>query len=286
MKPFPIPVVPFGPGSQTEDETLDYMSMPTGMDTYRPPQLPEPEALAGRSGALRVLHEVLEALREAAAGRPAAPVSLLGLAPDELALVNQVLGEGDVGAQVLAAPGQGVVTAQESVFAGVWRVLQTGPDGATQDYVEVGAAPAALARAAAEDALTPRPDPGPPPPEVMNAPALLPELADARARWRPGDPLHMVNLTLLPVTPQDIAWLDHVLGTGRVLILSRGYGNCRITNCAVPNTWRLVYYNSQDHVILNTVEVSGVPEVACAAAEDLHDSLDRLAEVLAWVAAG
>ena len=96
----------------------------------------------------------------------------------------------------------------------------------------------------------------------------------------------VVNLSLLPVTPEDIAYLDHLLGTGRITVLSRGYGNCRITNCAVANTWRLVYYNSQDKVILNTVEVSGVPEVACAAPEDLHDSLDRLAEVLAWVDGG
>ena len=29
-KPFPIPVVPFGPGSQAEDETLDYITMPSG----------------------------------------------------------------------------------------------------------------------------------------------------------------------------------------------------------------------------------------------------------------
>ncbi|MBL8307278.1 MAG: hydrogenase expression/formation protein, partial [Rubrivivax sp.] len=37
MKPFPVPVVAFGPGSQPEDEGLDYMTMPAGMETYRPP---------------------------------------------------------------------------------------------------------------------------------------------------------------------------------------------------------------------------------------------------------
>ena len=41
--------------------------------------------------------------------------------------------------------------------------------------------------------------------------------------------------------------MDAQLGTpAAVLILSRGYGNCRITDCRVPNTWRVVYYNSQD----------------------------------------
>ena len=82
---------------------------------------------------------------------------------------------------------------------------------------------------------------------------------------------------------EDIGFMDHHLGTGRVLILSRGYGNCRITNTRVPNTWRVVYYNSQDVVILNTVEVTALPEVAMAAKEDLEDSFERLTEVLAWV---
>lgn len=82
---------------------------------------------------------------------------------------------------------------------------------------------------------------------------------------------------------EDIGFLDHHLGTGRVLILSRGYGNCRITNTNRPNTWRVVYYNSQDVVILNAVEISELPEVAQAAMEDLEDSQERLKEVLAWV---
>ena len=121
------------------------------------------------------------------------------------------------------------------------------------------------------------------PTDIMNVPSVLVELADQRAHWQPGQASHVVNLSLLPLTPTDIAHLDHQLGTGRVLILSRGYGNCRITNCAVPDTWRVVYYNSQDAVILNSVEVCDMPEVACAAPEDLMDSMERMTEVLQWV---
>ena len=40
MKPFPIPVVPVGPGSQT-DESPEYLAMPSGMNTFRAPRLPE-----------------------------------------------------------------------------------------------------------------------------------------------------------------------------------------------------------------------------------------------------
>jgi len=38
------------------------------------------------------------------------------------------------------------------------------------------------------------------------------------------------------------------------------------------------YYNSTEQLILNTVEVVDVPEVALAAAEDIDDSIVRLDE--------
>jgi hydrogenase-1 operon protein HyaF len=121
------------------------------------------------------------------------------------------------------------------------------------------------------------------PPNVQNAPLLIEEVRDQSRRWRVGQLPHVINLTLLPVSPEDIAFLDHHLGTGRVLVLSRGYGNCRISNTRLPHCWRVVYYNSMDKVILNTVEVVDMPEVAMAAPEDLQDSHDRLCEVMAWL---
>lgn len=292
-KPFPIPVVALGAGSQTEDEGLEYMSMPSGMSTYQPPTLPEPEAFAGHGAALTALHEVLGRLQRHLAGEAVAPVSLSGLGAEDLALIHQVLGEGEVSAQVLAQPGSpgdasGVprVQIQESVFAGVWRVIERCDDGSVVDQIEVGPIPQVLRLAAREDAHAPRAAMNPLPPGVLNAPAILAELAEHRQNWRAGEAAQVVNLTLLPVTPEDIAYLDHIIGTGRVVILSRGYGNCRITNAAVDHTWRVVYYNSQDAVILNSVEVVDLPEVACAATEDLADSAERLVEVLQWVRNG
>lgn len=285
-KPIPIPVVAaLGPGSQTDDEDADlaYLHMPKGMDTYRPPRLPEPEELAGQRGALQVLQSVLLAL----AGQGQRSVPLQGLQPEERLLINQVLGEGEVSAQWLADPAAAdgrSAQVQESVFAGVWRVIETAADGGTQDRIEVGAVPALLSEAARADGLQAPVVLATPPGDVLNAAHVLAELAQHRAAWRPGQPSEVINLTLLPMSPADIAWMDHVLGTGRVLILSRGYGNCRITSTRVPHTWRVVYYNSQDHVILNTVEVGELPAVAQAAPEDLADSHERLTEVLQWVA--
>lgn len=289
MKPFPIPVVALGPGSQPEeDETLDYMNMPKGMETYRPPILPEPEDLAERAGAHRALRAVLQALEVVRHGGASQRVDLHELDAEDLALINQVMGEGEVSARV-AAPASGEIGCewriQESVFAGVWRVMAFEGDALLSDHLEVGRIPAGLMQAARDDVIARHapPLPDPLPPGVMNSPMLLTEIEDAWLKWQAGQPPHVINLTLLPMDVPDISFMDHQLGTGRVLVLSRGYGNCRITNTRMPNCWRVVYYNSQDLVILNTVEVIDLPEVACAADVDLHDSHERLGEVLQWV---
>ncbi|MCK6424127.1 MAG: hydrogenase expression/formation protein [Burkholderiaceae bacterium] len=292
-KPFPIPVVALGAGSQADEDGLDYLSMPQGMATFQAPPLPEPEELAGHEPVVQLLREVLARLQARLRGEAVAPVPLEGLSAADLTLLAQLLGEGEVSAQVLAEPGapgrrdlRARVRVQESVFAGVWRVVEQLDDGSTRDQIEVGPAPAVLRLAAREDAAPAAAPLQPLPPGVLNAPAVLAELAEHRRHWRSGRRAEVVNLSLLPVSPEDIAYIDHQLGTGRVVILSRGYGNCRITDTRVDHTWRVVYYNSQDAVILNSVEVVDLPEVACAAAEDLADSAERLAEVLQWVQQG
>lgn len=292
MKEFPIPLVALGPGTHTEDETLDYMPMPKDMDIYHPPRLPEPEDLAELGQVRNALKQVLDLLDRCAKGDTPGVVPLGLLAPRDFQVLNQVLGEGEASAIVQLGDGSLEVRVQESVFAGVWRLMtwQRHKDEhepamvLVNDVIEVGPVPSLFTTIAAEDVWNTAPVwSGELPPNVQNAPLLLDEIRDQAVRWRPGQMPHVVNLTLLPVSPDDIGFLDHHLGTGRVLILSRGYGNCRISNTRLPNCWRVVYYNSMDKVILNTVEVVDMPEVAMAAPEDLRDSHERLHEVMAWL---
>ena len=278
-RPFPIPVVAVGPGSQPDDEAVNFIAMPKDMATYQPPPLPEPEALAAHADALAVLHAALDALRRRLAGETVAPIDLSALPEADRALVNQVLGEGEVAAQVSGPDG---LQAQESVFAGLWRVLQLMNGQVVRDTLEVGAVPQGVIDAAVADGQPPEPV-GALPPELMNAPSIYEELCDQQKRWQPGAPAHVLNLTLLPLTPDDSLWLDARLSAGRVVILSRGYGNCRIVDTRLARTWRVTYFNAQDMIILDTLEVGSVPEVACAAPQDLEDSAERLAEVLEWV---
>jgi hydrogenase-1 operon protein HyaF len=277
MTPFPIPVVAIGPGSQPEDEPFDYMRLPQGMSVYTRPPLEDVRDPIVRGRVVDVLETLVARMRGRTgdAWRSLA-VDLAALPPDVATALNDVLGDGEVCAlSNVPRP----IRIQETAFAGLWRVVYPGHDGQpATDTLEVCAIPGAIrqaARAGASARVAMPPAPG-----VMNAPALVDEILDVAKACVDGAPAHVVNLTLLPVTPEDLDHLVAALGAGTTAILSRGYGNCRISSTAVPDVWWVQYYNSTDQLILNTIEVVDVPDVALAADEDIADSLERLEEYL------
>ena len=79
MQVFPIPVVALGPGSQTEEETLNYLPMPQAMRTYSPPILPEPGEALGCAGAQAWLEDLLTNLRAWRPGQAPIALPLVGL---------------------------------------------------------------------------------------------------------------------------------------------------------------------------------------------------------------
>lgn len=275
MMPFPIPVRAIGPGSQPEDEVLHYLTVAEDMATFRMPPIPEAADLTALAAVRGVLAELIHLMRTLPCG--AAVLDLSGLDAAARTLLDQTLGEGEVSA-IVRAPRP--LRIQETAFASVWRVREEGADGTTAERIETGAIPAAVP--AAMCAMAAREMVAPPPAEgLMNAPALLTEIADRAAQHRSGAQAHVINLTLLPVTQQDLAWLAAALGEGPVTLLSRGYGNCRLTGTRLANVWRVQYFNSMDRLILDTVEVTEVPAAALAAPEDCADSADRIEEWLA-----
>ncbi|MGR3369291.1 MAG: hydrogenase expression/formation protein [Sagittula sp.] len=272
MSNFVLPPVGFGPGSQPlgdEDAQLEYMPMPQDMRTYAPHV---PDVAGDAEQAMALLAEVGEACAQVARDGGSKTFDLTGLDAANLALIKETLGEGEVAVKVWGLP---ALAAQESVFAGVWRVTGEGVD-----RIEVAQVP----QAARARAFIPRkPAAGAQAPKgvgVVNAPALAVELEERSAHYAAARELHVVNLTLLPHTEPDLLWLDTALGQGSATLLSRGYGNCRVTATALPHVWRVQFFNSMDTLILDTFEVTDMPEVVLAASEDLSDSAERIAEVL------
>lgn len=267
-----------GPGSQPEDHdgTLSYMQMPSAMTVFSAPDLPEPEDAAGLEPGKAALEEVLALLSSKEPGFARGMIDLTTLDDANRAFVDQVLGEGEV-----SAVGGATHQAQESVLAGVWRIRITDEPGTVlADLIEVGEFPQSLLETAFRDAQGAIDIPESFGPNVFNTPALLPEINEQIATSGTGRSPHVINLSLLPHTPEDLTALSGLLGKGALTILSRGYGNCRVTSTGTRNTWWVRYYNSQDTLILNSIEITSLPDVVCAAPEDLNDSADRLREIM------
>ena len=283
MKDFPLPVRMIGAGSQTgEDDELQYLEMPRGMNTFRMPVVPERADAPALADARDLLAAFLGLLNEwDPAVMPRGPrLDLAGVDAPALAIMNEMLGEGEVSIQIGGARRFRI---QESVFTGLWRVCALDGDGRlAQDWLEAGMLPEIAVGIAKERGLDapPRIDM---PEGAMNSPALLAEIASQMATRSPGDRAHVINLTLFPMTPADHAVLEQALPVGRVAMISRGFGNCHVTSTGLADVWRVQYFNNMNTLILNTIEVVDVPEVVLAAVEDLTDSRERLAELVAWM---
>lgn len=271
----------FGPGSQPtgHDTTeLAVLQLPSGMETYAVPALPEPAVVAELTEAREALYRLsgMLAAWPAAAAREAMDLTLLS--PADRTLIDQVLGEGEVS---IVMGGNRPAYIQESVLAGVWRIKTMNAAGRLlSDSVEVGPIPRPVAQQAFAGARERIRRPMQLPAGVASAPALISEINEHCAAWRPGMPPHVINLTLMPRSEADMTLLAECLGPGLVTILSRGYGNCRITSTGTRHVWWVRYFNSQDRNILDSLEITGVPNVACAAPEDIADSALRLDEIL------
>jgi len=262
------------------EDSVEYMPMPREMSTFEMPQLPEPGPGNDVAGARDVLDSFVSYFDAWLAGGDLPALELLGLAPDTLRVLNETLGEGEVSAIVDAGH---EVRIQETVFSGVWREQHFHSTGALlHDYLLAAPIPPVVtefARERASPTLRARELPA----GAMNVPALVHELHSAMNRCAAGVPAHVINLTLLPLSPDDIVHIDQVLDGGTVVILSRGFGNCRISSTAARHVWRVQYFNNMQTLILNTIEVVAMPEVAVAAREDLVESHQRLAELVQWM---
>lgn len=279
MRPFPISVVAMGPGSQGE-ETPDYLPMPKGMETFHQPRLPDNASPEAIDQAARLVGLFLDgASQTGMAG--GAKLDLLGLEAGVRDVINQSMGFGEVSAFTTAPEHWRM---QETAFAGIWRVLKVADDGAMMvDRLETGAIPEVLTDAMQRTATGELPAPDYPA-GCMNAQALVEEIRMQAAAYKPGQLPHIINLTLLPVSDADLDTLYGWLGHREVSLLSRGYGNCRITSTRLKNVWWVQYFNSMDTLILNSIEVVGMPDVALAADEDFADSVERLREYLDMMA--
>ena len=255
-----------------------YIDMPRSMNSYSAPAMPDSETLRRLDGARETMRWLQSALTKRGDGAQPLLADLSGLDADSREVVDQVLGEGEVS---ISVAGEANARVQESVLAGVWRILHLDDEGrVVADLLEVAPYPYVLSVAfengrpldttAGEDVA-----------EMANALPILVELDEAVRRHAADGTEHSVNFSLLPTTAEELEFIEARLGRGTVNILSQAYGKCQVISTLTPNTWWVRYFNGMDKLILNSVEVVAVPAVVIAAEEDLRDSGVRLKEILA-----
>ena len=280
MKIRDIPVSVIGPGSQpgAGGDAPSYIDMPGDMDKYDAPLMPEPDEVQHLVGAREAMTWLGNALADYQLSCESQLANLNQLDEENRELVNQILGEGEVS---ITCNGALTAKVQESVLAGVWRTLYFDDDDRVAvDLLEVAAVP----QVAFKEAGNMQPVNTAVPlavEDISNALPLLVELSEHCSEYERDGTEHSINLTLLPLSEEEIEFLDTRLGRGPVDMLSRAYGKCQVISTLTPNVWWIRYYNSMGTLILNIIEVTSMPKVVAAAPEDLDDSATRLREILA-----
>jgi len=274
-----IPIRVIGPGSQagSNAEGPAYIDMPSDMQQYDAPIMPEPEDVQHLSGASEAMAFLQGALAAFGDDNAKSLADLTHLDEESRALVNQIIGEGEVSITYNGTPQAHV---QESVLAGVWRTFYFDEDGKVAiDLLEVGYVPHIITaenKQAQPIDLSQSAETA----DMTNALPLLVELDNhCRLFTQDGNP-HSINLTLLPLSPEELVFIDQRLGRGPVGMLSRAYGKCEVISTQCKNVWWVRYYNAMGVLILNLLEVTGIPQIVAAADEDISDSATRLDELL------
>jgi hydrogenase-1 operon protein HyaF len=253
--------------SVSPEEGPAYLPMPSSVAQYVPPMLPEDAEL--REAGEIWLDRIEQALTAYKQGSPQV-LDLRDATPAALRFLKDVLGSGEVSALAMGSPDLQV---EETIFTGLWRVRGEGVD-----YLEVADVPQVLRQRAAAPAMT-LPDPETIPDDVVNAPHILAEIIARSARFMATGETHNFNFDLVPMSDADLGWLVRTLGEGNVVIISAGYGSCRIRSTNLAATWWVQFSNASNQLILNALDIAEVPAVACAALDDIVDSAKRIRAV-------
>ncbi|MDD2704606.1 MAG: hydrogenase expression/formation protein [Acidocella sp.] len=249
----------------TPEPGPEYLPMPSSVAQYTPPLLPDDPAL--RAAGEIWLARIAAALDAYTVGGPSVVLELRDASPDALRFLKEVLGSGEVSALAMGSPD---VQVEETIFTGLWRVRGEG-----MDYLEAASIPQIVRDRAIAGRLE-LPDPETLPDDVVNAPHIFAEILARSDNFIATGETHTFNLDLVPMSDADLGWLVRMLGEGPVVIVSAGYGSCRIRSTHLAATWWVQFSNASNALILNALEVTDIPAVACAAQDDIADSAKRV----------
>jgi hydrogenase-1 operon protein HyaF len=89
-----------------------------------------------------------------------------------------------------------------------------------------------------------------------------------------------IDLHGLPLTVADYEVLRTTLGDGEVHAHINVIGKTEVRETLYPGVWWLTYYNMEEDIVADLLEVTSIPEILKAPAEDVREGLVRLGDLL------
>lgn len=99
--------------------------------------------------------------------------------------------------------------------------------------------------------------------------ALLNEIAALLERFAATGEAAAIDLRSLPMGPLDRAQLEAALGQGEVQATIEADGRSQVRETGVAGVWWLEHRDPRGEVVAELIEVTSVPEILGAAADDI-----------------
>jgi len=91
-----------------------------------------------------------------------------------------------------------------------------------------------------------------------------------------GDAAASIDLRSLPMSPEDRAQLQQVLGEGEVQATVNAQGLSRIRETQVSGVWWVEHFDRDEELIAESIEVARVPAILACAVDEIASAASHL----------
>ena len=90
-----------------------------------------------------------------------------------------------------------------------------------------------------------------------------------------------IDIRSLPLLPGDYDALESALGSGEITAeFNGGNGPTVVAETGVPGAWWVTHYNDEEEIAAEFIEITAIPEILMAQADDIREGLEILRERL------
>ncbi len=109
---------------------------------------------------------------------------------------------------------------------------------------------------------------------------LLHEIRHALTRLLHQKEETAIDLRNFPLSQQDKQTLFQVLGKGEIQAELTALGRSLIWETRLPGLWVVEHYNSDEILLSQSLEITGIPSILTAPPEDIQQGLEQLQDWL------